>query len=105
MSNIVPPRPTTGIPELECMDLSDQQYRAVVEIVDLASRLQERDLNPTGGPNLRWRIEVASAFLAAAIDHAGRAAEANNVPISFFSNLAAKLTVKRAKEILRQGSA
>jgi hypothetical protein len=73
---VTPARPTTAIPEFDEGHLSEQQYRAVVEIVDFASRLQEADLNPSGGPTLHWRVEVAAAFLAAMIDHAKLASEA-----------------------------
>jgi hypothetical protein len=66
---ITPPLPTTAIPG-RGEHITEQQYRACVEIVHFASRLQERDLNQTGGPMLRWRPEVAAAFLSALIDHA-----------------------------------
>jgi hypothetical protein len=67
---IEPSEPTTEIPELLAMPLSEAEYRACASIVYYASRLQEQELNPSGGPKLRWRIEVAAAFLVAAMDHA-----------------------------------
>jgi hypothetical protein len=53
---VSPPLPTTKISELG-EHISETQYRAVVEIVHFASRLQESDLNPTGGPTCAgvWR--------------------------------------------------
>jgi hypothetical protein len=111
----VPSRPATAIPELKG-HLSAKQYQAVVEIVHFASRLQESDLNPHGGVTLRWRVEVAAAFLAAVIDHAKDAAcaTAKEDGISDFElafreegvrETMLDLAVQRAREIVRQGHA
>jgi hypothetical protein len=102
---IDPPHPTTVIPELQVMELSEKQYETAVMIVGAASKIQAARLNPDGGPNLRWRIELAAAFLASAIDHAISAAEANDANCEYMMDLAIDLTVRRAQEIFGQGGA
>jgi hypothetical protein len=104
-AKVVPSYPTTVIPELLVMELTEGGYRAVVEIVEAASRIQNERMNPTGGPNLRWRIELASAFLAAAIDHGYNAGEATKHDPEKMADLAIDLTVRRAMEIWVQGGA
>ncbi len=84
------------------MELSDKQYETVVMVVGLASKVQAARLNPDGGPNLRWRIEVAAAFLAAVLDHAVSAGEANDASCEYMTDLAIELTVRRAQEIFGQ---
>jgi hypothetical protein len=98
-------RPTTKIPELWFNDLSDLQYRTVGQIVHYASELQEEELNPGGNATVRWRIELVSAFMAALLHHAKLAAIDNGDDPDTMQRLAIDLAVKRAKEILRQGSA
>jgi hypothetical protein len=41
----------------------------VVEAISAADRVQVKKLNPTGGANLRYRIEIAAAFLAHILHH------------------------------------
>ena len=105
MMKVDPPRPTTAIPELELQKLTDKQYHTIVEILGEAGRIQELRLDPDGGPNLRWRIEIAAAFLASALDTAREAAETNGDDPDMVMNLAADLTVRRAREIWGQGGA
>lgn len=113
---VEPPEPTTVIPELLAMPLSEAEYRTVVQIVHYASRLQEAELNPTGGPKLRWRIEIAAAFLVAAMGHSRSAstefskedklgARAAKLREKSFVNLVFDLAEKRAREIDKQGHA
>ncbi len=102
---IHPPVPATTIPELSAMMLTQKAYFATVAIACEASRIEEELLHPSGGPNLRWRIEVAAAFLAAAINHARRSAEVTGKDPSYAIGLAIDLTVKRGEEIYGQGRA
>jgi len=114
-SKVTPPLPTTKIPELG-EHLSQAQYRACVEIVHFASRLQEKDLNPIGGPTLHWRVEAAAAFLAAVIDNAKLAARETakedglhefvvHYREAALTDIMVDLAVKRAREIVEQGHA
>jgi hypothetical protein len=72
----VPEKPTTAIPELNLIELTPFAYQTVVEAIEAASKVQLERLNPSGGANLRYRIELAAAFLAHVIDHAYEAAVA-----------------------------
>jgi hypothetical protein len=62
--------PTTVILELNVIELTPFAYQTVVETVEAAGEIQMKKLNPTGGANLRYRIELAAAFLAHVMDHA-----------------------------------
>ena len=68
--------------------------------------MQARKLNPTGGPNLRYRIELAAAFLADVMDHAYDAAiaTATSDP-NDLRHLAINLVIRRAEEIYGQSGA
>jgi hypothetical protein len=74
---------------------------------DLFELVGHQRVNPyrDRGPTLRWRIEIAAAFLASAIDHAISAAEANDANCEYMMDLAIDLTVRRAQEIFGQGGA
>jgi len=69
------------------------------------ARVQLERLNPYGGPNLRYRIELAAAFLAHVIDHAYDAAVRNGGDPKEFSNLALNIAIRRAQEIYGQDGA
>jgi hypothetical protein len=56
------------------------------------ARVQLERLDPNGGPNLRYRIELAAAFLAHVIG--GDPKE--------FLNLALNIAIRRAQEIYGQ---
>jgi hypothetical protein len=58
-----------------------------------------------GGPNLRYRIEIATAFLAHVIEHAYDAAVANGGDPREFSDLALNIAIRRAQEIYGQDGA
>ncbi len=118
MSNdkITPAKPTTAIPELSAMALTENQYHVVAKVVAVSSRLETADLIPAHELTIRWRIEVAGAFLAALIHHARTAAKdtaAEDGLGDFETTLrkdslidaALDLAVKRAREIDRQGHA
>jgi hypothetical protein len=61
--------------------------------------VQLERLNPIGGANLRYRVEVAAAFLAHVMDHAYDAAVANGGDPREFTNLALNIAIRRAQEI------
>jgi hypothetical protein len=72
---VVPAQPITAIPEFFVMQLSQQAYHTAAKIVAAASKIQPERLNPSGRPYLRWRIEIAAAFLEFLIDHAQKTPE------------------------------
>ena len=84
------------IPELNAMPLTPFAYQTVVEAITAADNVQIKKMNPTGGPNLRYRIELAAAFLAHVMDHAYAAAEANRGNAREFTELA---LIRRAEEV------
>jgi hypothetical protein len=103
-----PPLPTTQIPELNAIEFSAYAYQVVIEAIEAADRVQVKRINPSGGPNLRYRIELAAAFLAMVMDQARGGAEANKAAAreaSEFVNLALNIAIRRAEEIYGQGGA
>ena len=87
-------RPTTIIPELRAIEFTDFAFQTVIEAIAAADRVQIQ-MNPTGGTNLRCRIELAAAFLSHVLIHAYEAAVANEL----------NLAVRRAQEIYGQDGA
>jgi hypothetical protein len=65
-----PAEPTTVIPELNAIEFTPFAYQTVLEAIEASDNVQIEKLNPKGGPNLRYRIELAAAFLAHVMDHA-----------------------------------
>jgi hypothetical protein len=104
---VTPAKPTTRIPELRSMPLTENQYVAVSKVVGLSSHIETSDLIPEGELTIRWRIEAAAAFLAALIDHAKVAArdDPDKPNPNKLVDLFIDLTVKRAREIDKQGHA
>src|SRR5215813_8215720 len=94
-----PAKPTTLIPELNAIPLTPFAYQTVVEAIEAADEVQIKKINPRGGPNLRYRIELAAAFLAHVMDHAYAAAEANRGNAREFTQLALNIAIRRAQEI------
>jgi hypothetical protein len=56
---VSPPEPTTAISELRVLPLTPFAYQTVCEAIAAASQVQHKKLNPKGGANLRYRIELA----------------------------------------------
>jgi hypothetical protein len=103
-----PVAPTTMIPELNAMPLTPFAYQTVIEAIDAADGVQIKKMNPTGGANLRYRIELAAAFLAHVMQHAYNSVGATTgegVDPSEFVNLAVNLVFRRAEEIYGSGGA
>jgi hypothetical protein len=100
-----PGKPTTAIPELSVIELTPFAYQCVIEAIDAADKVQIERMNPMGGPNLRYRIEIAAAFLAHVIEHAYDAAVANGCDPREFSDLALNIAIRRAQEIYGQDGA
>ena len=100
-----PEIPTTVIPELNSIELTPFAYECVVAAIMAADKVQIEKMNPKGGPNLRYRIELAAAFLAHVMHHASDAATTNNDDVADVVNLALNLAVRRAQEIYGQDSA
>jgi hypothetical protein len=116
MTGISPAQPTTKIKELLTMPLTGNQYDAAVRIVAASSQIERKQLIPKHELTIRWRLEVAAAFLAALINHCKTAAndeaEEQDVPdiLAPFQKekiikLMLDLAIQRAKEIDRQGHA
>jgi hypothetical protein len=114
--SISPARPTTQIKELLTMPLTDNQFDAAVRVVSASSRIEEKHLIPKGELTIRWRIELAAAFLSALIHHCNTASNdfaeqdgLDKILASVEKEKATKLmldiAIKRAKEIARQGHA
>jgi hypothetical protein len=70
--NAGPPYPTTKIPELLGMPLTANQYGVAAKVAAFSSSLVETELIPVHQLTIRWRLELAAAFLAALIDHAAQ---------------------------------
>jgi len=106
---IDPAEPTTAIPELNAIEITPFTYQCVVEAIDAADEVQIKKLNPTGGPNLRYRIELAAAFLAHVMAHAYAAVSATGTGGKMnpreFVNLAVNIVFRRAEEIYGSGGA
>jgi hypothetical protein len=102
-----PAMPTTAIPELNAIELTPFAYQTVLEAIQAADKLQIKRLNPTGGANLRYRIEIAAAVLASVMDHAYDAAVATKIETkpAEFVNLALNIAIRRAQEIYGQDGA
>lgn len=103
---VVPPEPTTAIPELRILPLTPFAYQTVAEAVTAASQVQAKRLNPKGGANLRYRIELAAAFLADVLGSAYEAGLATgwDEP-SELVDLSLELVIRRAQEIYGQDGA
>lgn len=95
----------TRIPELRVMPLSNYGYAVVLETITAMDDVQELRMNPTGGPNLRFRIELAAVALFSAMEHACSAVEAQGGDTDKTVNLTLNLVVRRAQEIWGQGGA
>lgn len=104
---IDPAEPTTAIPELNAIEITPFMYQCVVEAIDAADEVQIKKLSPTGGPNLRYRIELAAAFLAHVMAHAYAAVGATGGKMNpkEFVNLAVNIVFRRAEEIYGSGGA
>jgi hypothetical protein len=104
---IDPPEPTTAIPELNAIEFTPFAYQTVVEAITAASKVQMKKLNPTGGPNLRYRIELAAAFLAHVMQHAydSVGATGGKMDPKEFAYLAVNIVFRRAEEIYGSGGA
>jgi hypothetical protein len=87
------------------MPLSDYGYAIILEALKAMDDVQELRMNPTGGPNLRYRIEIAAAALFSAMEHACSAVEAKGGDTDILVNLTVNLVVRRAQEIYGQGGA
>jgi|SRR5215831_6712569 len=106
-SKMDPPMPTTVIPELNAMPLTPFAYQTVGEAIYAADQVQIKKLNPTGGPNLRFRIELTAAFLADVMEHAYESvgATGGGMDPQEFVHLAVNLVIRRAEEIYASGGA
>lgn len=101
-----PAMPTTVIPELAAVEFTPFAFQCVLEAIRAADDVQRTKLNPEGGPNLRYRVELAAAFLASAMEAARTGAEETGaIDPEVFVNLATHLVVRRAEEIFGQGGA
>jgi hypothetical protein len=100
-----PEKPTTAIPELSLLELTPFAYQIVVEAIDAADQVQIKRINPKGGPNLRYRIELAAAFLAHVLHFAYDAGLATGGDPKEIMHLALNLAVRRAQEIYGQDGA
>jgi hypothetical protein len=104
-AKMVPRKPTTVIPELRLLELSPFAYQTVGDAIDAADRVHIEKLNPTGGANLHYRIELAAAFLAFVMDHAYEAGVATGTDSVNLVHLATNLVIRRAQEIYASGGA
>jgi hypothetical protein len=100
-----PERPTTQIPELNAIQLTPFAYQCIIEAITAAGDVQRKKMNPQGGPNLRYRIEIAAAFLTDVMEQAYEAALATSSEPRELVHLATNLVIRRAEEIYGQGSA
>jgi hypothetical protein len=97
--------PTTTIPELRTIEFTEYAYHCVIAAISAADKVQVEKLNPTGGANLRYRIEIAAAFLSHVIEHAYDAAKAGGGDPAALVDLGVNLVVRRAEEICGQSGA
>lgn len=105
MEGIDAPKPTTAIPELAAMELTDDEFQTVVAAINAVDDLLRSRLSPRGA-SLRCRIELAAAVLLGAIDHGHAAAvETGQMPPDAVMELVADLVQRRAYEIWGQGGA
>ena len=100
-----PEKPTTVIPELNAIEFTPFAYQTVLEAIHAADQVQIKNMNPTGGPNLRYRIEIAAAFLSHVLGHAYDAGVAKGGDPKELVNLAMNLVIRRAEEIYGQSGA
>jgi hypothetical protein len=94
-----------GHPRTNAIELTPFAYQTVVEAIEAADKVQIKKMNPTGGSNLRYRIEIAAAFLAHVMDHAYDAGLATSTDPKELVNLALNLAIRRAEEIYGQDGA
>ena len=105
MGNIDTPKPTTAIPELMAMELSDEEYQLVIAAENAVNGLLVNMLKPRGA-SLRCRIELAAAILLGAIDHGHDAAiETGQIEPDALMALVVDLVQRRAYELWGQGGA
>ena len=104
-ARIVPAKSTTVIPELNAIELTPFAYQVVIEAIRAADQVQVEKMNPKGGPNLRYRIEIAEAFLSHVMVHAYDAALATGMDEEEFVSLGLNLAIRRAQEIYGQDGA
>lgn len=100
-----PAKPTTVIPELRAIEFTPFAYQTVLQAIHAADQVQIKKMNPTGGPNLRYRIEIAAAFLSHVLEHAYDAGVATSSDPKELVNLAMNLVIRRAEEIYGQSGA
>ena len=105
MANTDAPKPTTAIPELMAMELTDAEYEAVVVTENTVRSLLVSMLEPQGA-SLRCRIELAAAVLLGAIDHGHAAAiETGQMGPEAVMEMVVDLVERRAYELWGQGGA
>lgn len=100
-----PAMPTTAIPELNIIKLTPFAYYTVIQAIRAADKIQQRRLNPKGGPNLRYRVEIAAAFLAEVLRHAYTAGVDTKSNPEELANLCLNLVIRRGQEIYGQDGA
>lgn len=106
MADIETPKPTTAIPELVAMPLRDDEFKTVVDAMEVVDGLLVKMLRHKGGASLRCRIELAAAVLVGAIDHGRDAAiETGQMEPDAVMGLVVDLVERRAMEIWGQGGA
>lgn len=99
------PRPTTAIPELAAMDLTDAEFQTVIACENAVRSLLVGMLKPKGA-SLRCRIELAAAILLQTIDHAhDTATETGLMEPDALMRTVIDLVERRALEIWGQGGA
>jgi hypothetical protein len=102
---LFPAEPTTAIRELRQLPLTPYAFQVVVEAITAACVVQDERLNPTGGANLRYRIELAAAFLADVLGAAYEAGLAVDYDPVDLVDLSLELVIRRAQEIYGQDGA
>lgn len=87
------------------MPMSKNQLDVVLKVVEASGRLEKTQLVPEGELTIRWRIEMAAAFLAGLIDHAKVAARDDKAKPSpkMLVDTMVNIAIKQAQEIDRQG--
>jgi hypothetical protein len=85
--------------------LSPFAYQTVAEAITAASQVQHQKLNPKGGANLRYRIELAAVFLADVLGSAYEAGLATDYDPVKLVDLSLELVIRRAQEIYGQDGA
>ena len=102
---VVPPEPTTAIEEIRMLPLTSFAYQTVVEAITAASQVQGERLNPKGGANLRYRIELAAVFLADVLGSSYEAGLAVGYDPVDLVDISQELVIRRAQEIYGQDGA